>query len=419
VQGTPSATTVPGARDGAASWTDSSGNLWMFGGVDVPNNNLLNDLWKYDRTTERWTWVNGSAQPNFFGNYGTIGVPSASNVPGARAYAAFWTDSAGNFWLFGGAGYSSFGGNGILNDLWEYNPGSGQWTWISGSNLSEASGVYGTLGTAANGDVPGGRYSAAYWIDAAGNLWLFGGYGMDSVPTDQLGWLNDLWKFTPTTGLWTWAGGSTVTGAAAVYGTQGSAAPGNIPGARSNTSSWADAFGNLWLFGGNGRDSSTNSVYFNDLWKYNPASGQWTWVNGSDLGNNPGLYGTQGVAAAVNSPPAREYAGSWTDSSGNLWLFGGQSVAFNSTSDFLNDLWRFSPITGQWTWVSGSSENGAVGTYGTLGKFSLSNVPGARAAVTTWIDSSGNFWIFGGTNDPVSPPTFLEFNDLWQFSPAQ
>jgi len=33
------------------------------------------------------------------------------------------------------------------------------------------------------------------WIDASGNLWVFGGYGRDAAGTVNL--LNDLWPFRP------------------------------------------------------------------------------------------------------------------------------------------------------------------------------------------------------------------------------
>jgi hypothetical protein len=33
------------------------------------------------------------------------------------------------------------------------------------------------------------------WVDAAGNLWFFGGDGYDS--TGAQGYLNDLWEFEP------------------------------------------------------------------------------------------------------------------------------------------------------------------------------------------------------------------------------
>jgi hypothetical protein len=57
------------------------------------------------------------------------------------------------------------------------------------------SGVYGTLGSFSLSNVPGERESSASWIDASGNLWLFGGAGDDSV--GEYGYLNDLWEYKP------------------------------------------------------------------------------------------------------------------------------------------------------------------------------------------------------------------------------
>lgn len=110
--------------------------------------------------------------------------------------------------------------------------------------------------------VPSARASGVSWIDNAGNFWLFGGYGNDSIGNN--GVLNDLWRYSPSTNLWTWVGGSATQGALGVYGTEGTAAGGNFPGARQFASSWTDATGNLWLFGGN------VPAALNDLWKYVP-----------------------------------------------------------------------------------------------------------------------------------------------------
>jgi hypothetical protein len=52
--------------------------------------------------------------------------------------------------------------------------------------------VYGTLGTPAAGNEPGGRSSAVSWTGSSGNFWLFGGYGFDV--NGNAGDLNDLWK---------------------------------------------------------------------------------------------------------------------------------------------------------------------------------------------------------------------------------
>ena len=142
-----------------------------------------------------WTWVGGSNAINQKGIYGTQGTPAATNIPGSRGGApATWFDASGNLWLFGGAGFDSVRTGGQLNDLWKYS--AGQWTWIGGSNLANQPGVYGTQGTPLPSNIPGARRNTAHWIDASGNLWLFGGGGFDSVGTLS-GQLNDLWKYEP------------------------------------------------------------------------------------------------------------------------------------------------------------------------------------------------------------------------------
>jgi N-acetylneuraminic acid mutarotase len=102
-----------------------------------------------------------------------------------------------------------------------------------------------------------------------------------------------------------------------------------------------DASGNLWLFGGFGLDSTGNDANLNDLWKFSPSSGEWTWVGGYDTGTARGVYGTEGVAAASNFPGGRYAAVSWIDSSGNAWLFGGQGVDSMNIPGYLNDLWEY------------------------------------------------------------------------------
>ena len=125
--------------------------------------------------------------------YGTQGVAAAANVPGGRFDAVSWTDGSVNLWLFGGEGFDSAETYGNLNDLWKFNPTTKEWTWMSGSNTANASGVYGTLGVPAAVNVPGGREGAVTWIDSGGDLWLFGGGGSALAQGD----LNDLWRYQP------------------------------------------------------------------------------------------------------------------------------------------------------------------------------------------------------------------------------
>jgi N-acetylneuraminic acid mutarotase len=365
------------------------------------------------------------------GVYGTLGAPSASGVPGARAQAAAWTDPSANFWLFGGYATETDVGEGDRNDLWKFTPATNEWTWVGGSNTFEQPGTYGTLRVPAPGNVPGARDQAASWTDAAGNFWLFGGTGLDSDGT--AGVLNDLWKYSPTAAMWTWMGGPNTFcktpatfGCPGVYGTQGIPAPDNAPGARFEPTSWTDSCGNLWLFGGEGSDSLGNGGLLNDLWRYDPATNMWTWMSGANIVGQNGTYGTLGTPDPGNVPGARTGPVTWVDSSGNLWLFGGEGedwdgiLCGNGAPCDLNDLWKYNPATNIWTWMSGSNVTQAPGVYGTEGTPASGNVPGARWIALSWTDAQGNFWLFGGDgfDSRTNPEVFGDLNDLWRYDPS-
>jgi N-acetylneuraminic acid mutarotase len=408
--GTPLTSDVPGARYSSATWTDSAGNLWLFGGVGYDshgNNVYFNDLWEYSAASGSWTWVSGSSTTNVSGVYGMLGTPLAGDTPGARSAPVSWRDSSGNLWLFGGYGYDSAGNRGNLNDLWEFSPTALTWTWMGGSNIENAFGVYGTLGTASTSNMPGARNSAVSWTDSSGNFWLFGGNG--EAQSGSGGYLNDLWMFNQTAG-WTWVSGSSSFDSSGSYGTQGTAAAGNVPGGRQSASAWIDSSNNLWVFGGQGYDSAGHVGYMNDLWVYSPTAG-WTWISGSNTIAALAVYGTKGVAAAGNVPGARGSSNAWIDSSGDLWLFGG--FTYQGSMD---DLWMYNPTSGNWMWVSGSSTADVKGVYGTKGIAAATNVPGARNSAAAWTDPSGAFWLFGGAGFD-SAGTSGDLNDLWKYVP--
>lgn len=81
----------------------------------------------------------------------------------------------------------------------------------------------------------------------------------------------------------------------------------------------------------------------------------------------------------------------------------------------MNDLWKFSPGSGEWTWVAGSSGFDATGVYGTMGVAAAANVPGARAAMFSWQDANGNAWLFGGYQVDDSTLARFEMSDLWKY----
>lgn len=452
--GVPAPANVPGARALATSWTDNNGNLWLFGGsagaTGTNSSTHFNDLWEFNTSTNQWVWMSGRDN-SVPGLYGTQGVPASANVPGARQAAMGWSDSAGNIWLFGGWGYDSVNTFGDLNDLWKFDPGTKQWTWVSGAstlpggNNACSPAVYGTLGVASPSNIPGGRQFAASWTDSSGKFWLFGGPGCDSNGTQGL--LNDLWKYDPVINQWTWMGGGNqaASGTRGTYGAQGVPAANNIPGGRWNydSGSWADANGNLWLFGGEGYDSLGARGYLNDLWKFTPATNQWTWVSGSStVGTDncyqprtecaqSSAYGALGQPAPGNVPGGRIGAVGATDSKGNVWVFGGRNNPAGIIVE-LNDLWKFNPQTNQWAWIAGSNAHacgvtnyqgtclvdGHSGVYGTSGVPAAANVPGSRSEGVAWNDKNGNLWIFGGSGLD-STGTLLPLNDLWKFQVGQ
>jgi len=375
---------APGARWGSVTWTDGSGNMYLFGGqgnAAAPHNGLLNDLWQFtpdhydisgpnyigsDTFLGTWTNLSGYATAN------VAGVYSGTAFPGGRWGAAYCTDASGTLWMFGGQGYDSNGSVALLNDLWKFS--GGVWTFLgpTGSVIGQNNGVYGTLGSAGAGSYPGGRQTAVLWADNNGNLWLFGGLGLDSVGTQNPGpigglppgsapegaLLNDLWQYNIGLQQWTWMSGGGSTGLAeqlGMYGTQQVAAPGYFPGSRWGASGWSDSNGNLWFFGGWGWASTLaqGTGFLDDIWEYHttgPDAGLWTWWKGSSNVNESGNYPTYlpvfyGVPFVQNQPGARRGVALWQqDSQSYVWMFGGQGDDSMGNNGYLGDFWTYLPF---------------------------------------------------------------------------
>jgi N-acetylneuraminic acid mutarotase len=408
----------PGSRHGAATWTDASGNLWLFGGEGLTTTTTLcwlNDMWKYDVGTNEWTWMRGTNLPNQNGIYGIQGVPSPTNEPGAREFMCTWTDAAGNFWMFGGDGFPATGGIGNLNDLWRYNPTTNEWTWMKGSStLTNQNGIYGIKNVSASGNNPGGRIGPGSWTDNSGKLWMFGGFGYAaSLPGGNL---DDLWRYDPATNEWTWMHGTNLSNQFGNYGTKSVASSTNNPGGREFGNCLKDAAGDLWLFGGLGYPASTAAGHLNDLWKYNIASNSWTWISGSNVQNQLGNYGSQNIPAPTNLPGGRFASGTWVDPVGNFWVFGGSGYASGTFPGRLNDLWKYSPTTNEWSWEHGFNVFNMNGIYGSITVPAPFTTPGARYYNTWWKQNNGTFWLFGGLGFGAQGGGTNNLNDLWKFT---
>ncbi len=405
VKGMESPVTSPALRYGAAGWTDASGNLWVFGGGNDYQTGAMyrnkNDLLKYNPKTNLWSLERESNDSRQYSVYGTKGIAGDANKPGGRFGAAGSMDSAGNLWLFGGLGYKSSGEfPDVLNDLWKRDTAN-KWTWVSGVVNSD----------------PFARTNPVTWTDGNGRLWLFGGVNNSFTSNVSHSPQNDVWNFDNTANQWKQISANN----ARNYGIKGQPAATNKPSGRSNAVSWMDKTGKVWLFGGNG---------YNDVWNYDPSLNIWTWMSGDSTAGQPAVFGIKGIPDAANKPEGRLGAVSWSDTSGNAWIFGGQStrtVNAVSTQHYLNDLWKYSTVTNLWTWVSGDSSTNQKAVYGMKGIPDAANKPGGRYGTVSWMDTTGRLWLFGGVAVggylSVSPLTFPDdpekfLNDLWNYDPA-
>lgn len=160
----------------------------------------------YNLTTGWWACLRGNSSA-VQGNYGTLGVTAAANMPGARYVHAMTIDSSNRMvYLLGGYGIDAAGTEsnllivpfdwlnernsmfsiGRLNDLWVYDLKTGWWMWLSGRSSVNERGSYGTLGVAAAENMPGAREGHSMVFDGTNRvLYVMGGIGYDADGTSS------------------------------------------------------------------------------------------------------------------------------------------------------------------------------------------------------------------------------------------
>jgi len=353
-----------------------------------------------------WTWMKGSNIPNSQGVFGTKGVPDIANYPPGLYEACSWTDTAGNFWLFGGASNNLSN----YNTLWKFTPQNNTWTWINGSNIPDDIGFYGSKGIPSINNSPSARgFGMMAWTDKNNNLWLYGGYSASGGIEYQ-----DLWKYEILSNEWTWVSGPNTTANVTNFGVQGVASQNNNPPKiKENNCTWVDNLNNLWFFGGLNSTGSVES-YFNDLWMFNISTNEWTWIYGNATPNYQSNFGTKGITAATNNPGARCSYASFKDFSNNLYFFGSGNNLFSSPNlgGLLNDIWKYDLNTNLWTWISGENIIDFTGNYGSICQEDKIHSPSSRYEVRScWIDACG-FWIYGGFYKGHSS----SLSDFWRYN---
>jgi N-acetylneuraminic acid mutarotase len=151
------------ARAKATSFTIGD-KFYVLGGV-TNTAVVLNDFWEYDISLDTW-----SQKPNF---------------PGPERYGAV-------SFVIGNSGYVATGGNdfGYLDDLWQYNPVSGN--WIQKIGLPNGSAQHENQRTEAFGFVINNKIYLG-----GGNGFVFGANSTNNIA------FYDLWQFDPLSNSWT------------------------------------------------------------------------------------------------------------------------------------------------------------------------------------------------------------------------
>src|SRR5690349_11552056 len=228
-----------------------------------------------------WTWMHGDTTlPNNYSIVGPAGQFGTSYRPIVYYEQNSWKDKQGIFWYMTHS-----------DSLWKFDPSINQWAFIRGSGYTANFGVKGVPDPL---NTPGNRQTSAItWVDTSGNLWLFGAWMSNGLGAD-------LWKFDVTTLLWTWISGTSVGTSLGNFGVQGIPSVNNFPSSRTETNAgWVDSSSNtLWLYGG--QTTTNNGSY--DLWKYEIATNEWTWMTGDTISYKNPVFGTKGIPNPLNTP---------------------------------------------------------------------------------------------------------------------
>lgn len=344
----------------------------------------------------QWTWMSGylvsdavwispRPLPSPLSVRGTPWVLGSNVKPSVREHPAGGIVNNNDIYVYGGATleyeYSS--------DFWIYDISQQKWAFISDLGWQVMVDVVGRESTTAH---PGGRNRAASAVDKNGNIWFFGGLYKDKN-TNETYTRSDLWRYNTQTKKFTYFD--------EYAGSQ------SKPSDRYRARAWFDNDNNMWMYGG-AVDTQGGSLSYNDLWKFNTTTKTWAFISGNK--NQPyckdcpnGVYpATVGTSGTQYFPRARSDYGYWVDSSGNFWIYGGYAESHGI--DEYGDLWKFNPVTSEWTLISGSS---------VLNPPKTATNPGSRNAPYCWVGNDNKLYMSGGLRQYSS---FLR--DTWRINPT-
>jgi hypothetical protein len=208
--------TYPGGRqEFAEAWDEENQYYYIVGGfgysADGSSFGLLNDVWRFNAATWKWTFLSGSdaldATP-VYGAHNTFDVADGADaavLPGMRFARAGFDKTEKVMYIYSAYQVNPNGVYVNVNDLWAVRVTDGAVAYLNGTKSTTYNGVYGTRDVAATSNQPGCRYyQQVYFNEKEQALYLLGG----RITLDVGRWYNDLWKYDVKTALWTWTGGS-------------------------------------------------------------------------------------------------------------------------------------------------------------------------------------------------------------------
>ena len=383
----------PGSRFSGNAWTTGN-KLYLFGGSNGINaTKILNDLFEYDLSNAKWTWVGGSSANNQTGVYNVKNVTASTNQIGARKGGLSWQDGA-DVYIMSGFGYSGYAGYTIYNnaefldDLWKYNTLNKKWTWLDGNDNCLHVDESITIGAENNNNAPGFANWTAFW-SYQGNNYSFPFWGSEEyayILKNESNSNNTIWRYNASTNNWALLKKTQITNGDPIYGSINIEDSLNTPGSRHALATWSSS-NKLYLFGGLKRlfenNYYTQDTLLNDLWEYNKSTNNWRWIKGSQVLNQHGVYGTLGIPDINNQPGARKFP-QYCQFNNKLYLFGGYGYGETGGKGLLNDLWEFDPQTNMWTWLKGSKLINQLAYIGPLEVFGNNYQPSGRMQGSGW-----------------------------------
>ncbi|WP_329805743.1 DUF7619 domain-containing protein [Flavobacterium facile] len=190
------------------------------------------------------------------------------------------------------------------------------------------------------------------------------------------------------------------------FGTKGVFNTTNTPGRRSQSITFVDNSGNLFLLGG------TYGGGTNDLWKYDISLNLWAWIGGYDnhAAGIVGNYGPIGVESSSYFPSSRIFSNPIVSNDGMIYIYGGHAPTFDGYDRY--DLWKYNPNNNSWTLLYKPTNNSQ--NIGIIGVEDTNNRPGCLLGYTSWFFDNC-LWYYGGSSENNTAVNSVQ-KKVWKFN---